>query len=218
MKKQIKDLARKLIKYLRHKKFRKIKVKNEDVTILCNCCIGGTMYNDLGLRFLSPTVNLFFGHHGFIDFVNHLDEYEGAELIKTEKFDINEHNVHSPVCILRKNGLPDVEIHFLHYDSYDEAVEKWNERYKRINRDKIFLVIEAMDDHEHELIDEYVNLPYPKIIFTDLPSNPDKCLMHMSVYDKYDQNKKSVTGFINVFGKRGYDEFDFVNTIFNKQY
>lgn len=203
---------------MRHRKYHRVKVKNEDVTILCNCCIGGTMYNDLGLRFLSPTVNLFFGHHGFIDLVKNLDEYEDAKLIKTDKFDINEHNVHSPVCLLRKAGLPDIEIHFLHYDTYEEAVKKWHERYKRINKDKIFLVIEAMDKHEHELIDEYVSLPFPKIIFTDLDSDPMKSIMHMSVYDKYNQNKKSVTGFISIFGKRGYDEYDFVNEVFNRDY
>lgn len=150
MNKRIKNFVRKITIKLRHKKYHKIRVKNEDVTILSNCCIGGTMYNDLGLKFLSPTVNLFFGHHGFIDFINHLDEYRDAEL--------------------------------------------------------------------HDLIDEYASLPYPKIIFTDLPSDSKKSLLHMSVYDKYDQNKKSVTSFINIFGKRGYDEFDFVNTIFNHKY
>lgn len=218
MKALAKKYFRKLAFFLRHKKFRRTKVKNEDVTILCNCCIGGTMYNDLGLKFLSPTINLFFGHHGFIDFVNHLDEYIDGNITNTERFDINERKAHSPICILKKDNLPDVEIHFLHYDTFDEAEKKWHERYKRINHNKIFLVIEAMDDHEHQLIDEYVKLPFPKIIFTDLKSEPEKSIMHMSFYDKYDKKKKSVTGFINIFGKRGYDEFDFVNTIFNREY
>ena len=174
-------------------------------------------YNDLGLKFLSPTINLFFGHHGFIDLITHLEEYRDAVLEKTNNYDINENNVHSPICILRKSSLPDIYIHFLHYDTYEEAVTKWYERYNRINTKKIFLVIEAMDDHEHELIDEYAALPYPKIIFTDLKSNPLKSVMHMSIYDKYDK-KKSLTGFVSLLGKRGYDEFDFVNNIFNRQF
>lgn len=57
------------------------------------------MYNDLGLKFLSPTINLFFGHHGFIDLVNHLDEYEDAELVDTGRFDINENGLHGPICL-----------------------------------------------------------------------------------------------------------------------
>ena len=157
--KLLKKILKNLMLYFRHKRYRKEELKQTDVTILCNCCIGGTMYNDLGLKFLSPTVNLFFGHHSFIDFVNHLDDYRDGELIKIEdKYDVNERGVQAPVCVLRKQGLPDVEIHFLHYDTYEEAREKWYSRYERINPEKIFLVIEAKDEHEHELIDEYTEL------------------------------------------------------------
>ncbi len=37
----VKKLIRKFTSMLRHNKFKKVKVKNPDVTILCNCCIGG---------------------------------------------------------------------------------------------------------------------------------------------------------------------------------
>lgn len=212
----IKEYIKSLLVEKRHREFGKLELKNRDVTILSNCCIGGTMYNDLGLRFLSPTINLFFGHHCFIDFVNHYEEYRAADLVDTGRYDINEHGLHGPICVLKKCGLPDIEIHFLHYSSFEEAKMKWNDRYKRINPNKIFLVIEAQDNHEHGLIDEYASLPYPKIIFTDLESQPEKSVLHMSLYDK--KQKKSVTGFVGLSGKRGYDEFDFVKEIFNRQY
>ena len=105
---KIKKNLRKITLWFRHRKFRNEVLKNEDVTILCNCCIGGAMYNDLGLKFLSPTINLFFGHHGFIDLVNHLDEYCDAELIDTGNYDINENGLHGPVCKLVKEGLPEI--------------------------------------------------------------------------------------------------------------
>ena len=213
----IKKGLKKIALFLRHKKYRKTELKQEDVTILSNCCIGGTMYNDLGLKFLSPTINLFFGHHSFIDLVNHLDEYKDGELINTGEYDINERGAHAPICLLCKQGLPNVEIHFLHYDTFEEAKEKWFLRFQRINHDKIFLVIEAKDEHEHELIDEYTELPYPKVIFTDLPSIPEKSVKHMSLYVKKN-NKRSLTEFVNVFGARGYDEYDFANEIFNRDY
>lgn len=94
----IKSFVKAYLKQKRHKRFEKISIKHKDVTILSNCCIGGTMYNDLGLKFLSPTINLFFGHHGFIDLVNHLDEYEDAQLVDTGRFDINENGLHGPIC------------------------------------------------------------------------------------------------------------------------
>ena len=66
--------------------------------------------------------------------------------------------------LFEKEGLLTIEIHFLHYASF-RMRKKWYLRYKRINKEKIYLVIEAKDEHEHALIDEYVVLPYPKIIF-----------------------------------------------------
>ena len=34
--------------------------KTKDISIIANNCIGGCLYHDLGLKFLSPTIDLFF--------------------------------------------------------------------------------------------------------------------------------------------------------------
>ena len=34
------------------------KLKNKDFSIICSNCIGGIIYNRLGQKFLSPTINL----------------------------------------------------------------------------------------------------------------------------------------------------------------
>lgn len=165
------------------------------------------MYHDLGLRFLSPTINLYFAHHSFIDYITNLERYtkEGYLEEAPEKEPVN----NAPIAYLKCDGLPDVKIHFLHFKSYEEAKYKWEERAKRINFDNIFLVIEAKDDHEHELIDEYLSLPYRKIIFTNLPSQGEEVL-HLSCYDK----NIGSTSFTNIKGNRGYDDYDFVSKIF----
>ena len=192
----------------------KLVLKQKDVTILSNFCIGGAIYNDLGLQFLSPTINLFFGHHGFIDLVNNLEEYRTAELIDTGNSD-NFNGKKTPVCILRKEGFPDVEIHFNHYNSYEEAREKWFSRYDRIVKNKIYLIISAVNDHD--LIDEYAALPYPKVILSNVASDPSRNILHMKFFDKK-RNKHIPITNMNIFGKKGYDEFDFVNEIFNRDY
>ena len=79
------------------------------------------------------------------------------------------------------------------------------------------MVIEAAVEHEHQLIDEYSGLPYNKVIFSDLPSDEKKSVLHMKFYDK-DMKGKAITGFVSFFGKRGYDEYDFANDIFNRDY
>ena len=40
--------------------------------------------------------------------------------------------------------------------------------------------------------------------------------MHMKIYDKH--CNKSVTSLIMGTGKRGHDEYEFVNDIFNREY
>lgn len=202
----------------REKRFKNVAISNSDVTILANTCVGGQMYHDLGLQFLSPTINVLFGNRGMIDFVKHLDEYADADLSDTGKTVPNPGGKPFLVGLLRKDGLPDVEVIFGHYRSFEEAKEKWFERYPRINHDKIFLVITAMAEHEHAYIDEYVSLPYPKIIFTDLPSDPERSIIHMNICDKSARARASLVNFVNILGKRGYDEFNFVDEIFNREY
>lgn len=201
-----KHLEKKRIKIIRNRSY-----VNNDVTILSNCCIGGAMYHDLGLQFLSPTINLYFDHHCFIDYVRHLKEYS----LKGKLVDSKEKEAKNgaPIAFLICEGLPKIKIHFLHYNSFEEAKEKWETRSERINYNKIFLVIEAKDNHEHSLIDEYASLPYKKIIFTNLESEVGRSVLHMGFYDKHP--KGNITSFVGLSGKKGYDSFDFVDSIFN---
>lgn len=210
----LKNNLKKVLNFFRLKRFEKYKLRNNDVTILCNCCIGGCMYHDLKLKFLSPTINLYFEHHGFIDFILHLEDYiKNGKLFECKE---KEKSNNAPIGILKCKNLPDIKIHFLHYNSFSEAYLKWEERCLRINWNKIFLVIEARDIHEHLLISEYVNLPYKKVIFTDEYIDHES-VIHMPFYDKHDF-KKPITSFISLSGKKGYDSYNFVEQIFNGDY
>ena len=62
----------KLRKYFILPKKRKA-LTNKDFTIICNNCNGGTLTHDLGMRFNSPTVNLFFSSYDFFDFVENFN-------------------------------------------------------------------------------------------------------------------------------------------------
>ena len=51
------------------------RLKNKDFTILTDTCIGGVIYHELGLQFLSPTINLWMHDKDFYKFVNNLGYY-----------------------------------------------------------------------------------------------------------------------------------------------
>jgi uncharacterized protein (DUF1919 family) len=169
------------------------------------------MYHSLGLPFLSPTINLFFSDGSFYLYISHLKEYSGVDLKEDEKLSAQKGY---PIGTLSIPEYGIVQIHFLHYTSFAEAKQKWQERTKRINYSRIFLVIEAVDTHELSWIPKYISLPYEKAIFTKSENKPDKGVYKLNYYSR-NPFSKPVTRFVSPLGKRGYDEFDFAGIIFH---
>ena len=58
------------------------KAKNDIFTfsIICSSCIGGIIYHRLGLKFLTPTINLWFNQKDFIKFISNLQYYLDQKL------------------------------------------------------------------------------------------------------------------------------------------
>lgn len=118
------------IPYLLHK-IQRCRLKNKDITILCNNCLGGIVYHCLGLPFLSPTVNLMVNSTAdFIKFCKNIDYY-----LKQQIVEIKDDNVTYPVGM-----CGDIKLHFNHYHSFEDAVAKWDSRKRRINRNNIYLI------------------------------------------------------------------------------
>lgn len=113
-------------------------LKNKDFTIISNNCWGGIIYRDFNLQYNSPTVGLFFMAEDYIKFIYDLENYmkENLEFISLEnskyKNYLKKLNYNSPI-----GKLKDIEIMFLHYNSEEEAKEKWNRRKQRINWNNI---------------------------------------------------------------------------------
>lgn len=59
---------------------RRNSLRNKDFTLISNNCCGGVISHNLGLKFLSPTVNLFIPHDDFIYFLNNLDEALSSDI------------------------------------------------------------------------------------------------------------------------------------------
>lgn len=101
---------------LRHwaNKAQRKRLINRDFTLLCNNCNGGVISHDLGLQFRSPTVNLFFYEDHFFKFCEKFDYYISQPLTLCEK-PMLKPDIEYPVC-----NLGDLELHFLHYHSFEE--------------------------------------------------------------------------------------------------
>lgn len=101
---------------------RYMHLRNTDVTIFCSNCVGGVIYHDLGLRFMSPTINLFMRPSDFVSFCSDLPKY-----LETELTELDTDKPYPCGC------LDGIRIDFVHYKSFQEARAKWVERSKRVN-------------------------------------------------------------------------------------
>lgn len=66
--------------YQRYLRNRKARLRNRDFSIISSNCNGAFMYRDLGLPYLSPTVNLSIEINGFVKMVGNLEWYMRQKL------------------------------------------------------------------------------------------------------------------------------------------
>jgi len=122
-------------------RWRRRKLRNKNFTVFCNNCRAGKWaYNELGLRYTTPTVGLFFLSNDYIKFLENFEYYIKQPLwfkrtSKSEK--VNEYRKTKPYPV---GALDDVEIHFMHYKSESETAEKWTRRTQRINFSNLFFM------------------------------------------------------------------------------
>lgn len=194
-------------------------LQKHEITILCNNCIGGFVLHDLGLRFDTPTINMFFHDLDFFDFVEHFDYYIQQPLIQIQNPQYDTNAPDYPVAILQGgNQYRDLELHFLHYNSFEEANAKWKSRKSRIHPQNMYVIWTFMGMPRDEgLYLRAQNLPIKnKVIFVNHSVEQDKYPDFYYIKGFENQIGTGQLGeFMNLMGKRYYDQFDFVKWINN---
>lgn len=132
------------------------------VTILSNDCWGGLVYNLLGLQFSSPLINTLWAEDSYFEFIQDPFFYLEQPL-RMEREGIPRKNVF-PLGRLGE-GTRSVEVQFLHEPSFEVAAKKWNERKKRIHRERIFVkaAIGGDNPRREEYLSIFEQIPYDKL-------------------------------------------------------
>jgi len=180
------------------KKYRQL--QRSRLSIFAMNCFGGLISNTLGLRFMSPFVNMFFNEQEYIRFLRaprvYMEEkliFKGTAWESNLKFDY-------PIFT-----LGNVDIHMNHYPDFDAAVKIWERRKQRINRYNLFVT--AYTDSE-EILSEFDALPYgKKVCFVSFKSDLDsawyinpKITKHEYLWQKVNDFAKGLPFY--------YDPFD----------
>ncbi|MBS1557227.1 MAG: DUF1919 domain-containing protein [Bacteroidetes bacterium] len=170
------------------------RLKNKDFAIISNNCWGGGIYQITKSPYNTPFIGLFINAPCYIKFLRNPDYYlnQNIEFVKKSKYlHLNTLQKYPIGC------LSDIEIHFLHYKSEDEATKKWTRRCQRLpSKDSWYIKFDDRDNFEETHIHEFHQLSYKnKISFTKKKyeyelnlklKNKDDLILFHTTYDLMD--------------------------------
>ncbi|NEO36149.1 MAG: DUF1919 domain-containing protein [Moorea sp. SIOASIH] len=113
-------------------------IHNLNFSVISDDCWGGQIYRDIGRHYLTPFVGTFINPEDYLKLCINLQDYLLLPLhfIESNKCRPGED---SPFPIAM---LGDIEINFMHYNSREEALQKWTRRIQRVNFDNVFFKID----------------------------------------------------------------------------
>nr|WP_039121524.1 DUF1919 domain-containing protein [Ligilactobacillus ruminis] len=183
------------------------RLKNKNFTVICNNCVGGVIIHELGERFNSPTVNLFFKAEDYLKFLENLDYYLKQTIVevKSEK--------EYPVA-----KLDDIIIYFMHYSSFNEAKTTWEKRVARINKNNLYVIFVQQNDCTEQILEKFDSLPYKhKLALTAKPMTQIKCSYCIPGTAQGNGEVMDLCKYKGkLTGKRWIDEYDYVGFLNKK--
>jgi len=177
-------------------KFYQLRYSGKPFTIISNNCWGGDIYQALKLPYNTPFIGLFINAPCYIKLLKAPEYYLNLNLTFTKQSKYKNINAKPGYPI---GLLDDIEIHFLHNKSEDEAYQKWYRRLKRMPLDKTqwFVKFDDRDNCNEDLIHEFHELNFKnQLSFTKtryseynnniLLKNPNDLILLHNTYDILD--------------------------------
>lgn len=142
---------------------------NSTTSIISSNCFAGRIMQDLGMKYNSPTLGLYFFAPEYIRFISNLKFYlteAKLEFVENSKYDLgNDRRTKWPHWYPIGVLGGDVEIEFLHYHSEEEAAEKWYRRASRINWEDLLVIGMEQNLCNDQLIYDFDALPFDRKVF-----------------------------------------------------
>ncbi len=193
--------------YLR---IQRLRLKNKDFSIISNNCIGGVVSHNLHAKFMSPTINLWMKPEDFLKFASDLMGYLNCEI-----HEVKEEGIPYPVGKMTLRSET-VTVYFMHYSNFQEAVDKWRERAKRVNQNNLYLILEypavndsiAKQEHIKEMFDE---LPYDHKVMLTKKGISGCDIINLPLYDSNYEPGLILKRKSDFSARRYLDDFDYVS-------
>lgn len=162
----------------------------QDVSIFSSNCFAGRIYQDRNIPYSSPTAGLFFFDEDYVDLLEHFETYLNRPLIfisiDESRFEIARTKFPDRphwYPIARIEGT-NIEIHFLHYYTKEEAETKWRKRILRINFNKMLIIGMEQNNPSIEIKKRFCNLPFEhKIYFCVNEDVQNPCMVYVKEFE-----------------------------------
>lgn len=187
---------------------KRLRLKNHNFSLISNNCCGGIIYNSLGERFNSPTVNLFIRTEDYLAFLENFEE-----TLKADMSDVSDiYKEKYPVGRISLASEENIDVHFMHYKSFDQAKQKWNERRERVNFNNLFIFMEAGIETTEEIVARFDSLPFEnKVIITNKPFAKYNSAYFIDIYDEYYTWGKLISYIPKTLRTKRYiDKFNYI--------
>ena len=188
------------LKQLREKNY------NHDFSLITNDCVGGVICHDLGEQFRSPTVNLWIPNAHFLAFAQNLEYYLSCEIKETPD-DAKPYPVGTIVPKDEKH-IP-IEINFMHYATFEEGYQKWQERSARVNFDRLYFIWHFFDDDHTERVRAFDQWNTRTLVILHEPIHGLKNSETVNCYHENPYNGK-ILSIVEETGKRYLDDVDYL--------
>jgi len=197
----IKKIYRKIFKYI-----QRAKLKNHNFTIICDSCVGGVICSELNEAFYTPTINLSMNGRNFIRFLKNIELYLSQEIIE----------VNDSGCIFPVGRLLDINLYFVHSDSFHEAKQQWDKRKVRMNYSNLFIVMTENDGCNYSELKDFDELQFKnKVVFTHIKYPEINSAFYIKGFESANEIG-NIIEYETFYGKRYYDQFSWVKWLNQK--
>ncbi|MFT4145644.1 MAG: DUF1919 domain-containing protein [Mobilitalea sp.] len=162
-----------------------IEIKERKISIIAESCYGGFIYHCLGLKFNSPFINIGIGSSDYIKLLSDLDHYLSMPLEMKNDNILTAYNGNDWSSVSDSAGEPigkldDVNLHLIHYESFEHSKELWDKRLARFNKNDIFVFMVIENDSVAEAFD---NLPFKNKLGFYFKDTPYKSIININAWN-----------------------------------
>jgi uncharacterized protein (DUF1919 family) len=130
-----------------------IQIKNSNVSILSDYCFAGYLYHRFGMKFTSPTINMFADNDNYIRFLQNLEKYMNEPMTEVKN---TVDNCYKNIFTYPRGMIGDVEWQFNHDVCFSTAAERWKRGVERFNWDNYIAIMTIEND---EMAYKFETLP-----------------------------------------------------------